>query len=172
MVDRLVASQGANAKAKESQAAVKALEGILSAYRANLIPAPTAEGFTTHKGIDELERLCNGCLEVIRMNAHDVSTETISTKVVDRMFEKHNGLIGWLPARTTATSSSETNVAVTSENIATVENNEASVATTANITEPATDNTNGGNVFDTMPKEKLDLIAKMSEKVNAYTNFY
>ena len=62
-VDRLVAAQGAQAKAKESQAAVKALEGIVAAYNADLVPLPSSESGETdlaqhmklgHKGVLEI----------------------------------------------------------------------------------------------------------------------
>lgn len=62
-----MAAQGAQAKAKESQAAVKALEGLVAAYNADLVPLPSAD--------DEMDLVAQhmklghkGVLEIVEQN--------------------------------------------------------------------------------------------------------
>ncbi len=67
-VDRLVASQGAQAKAKESQAAVKALEGVVAAYNADLVPLPSADGEMMMELAQHMKLGHKGVLEIVEQN--------------------------------------------------------------------------------------------------------
>lgn len=119
-----MSSQGAQAKTKESQAAVKALEALLSAYNANLVPleetettaehsaASTAEEEghylhlkTGHKGVVEIATASSSChlpCLVHRINVVEAvegqALADIAHAVVQAALKVKGGCIGWLTA--------------------------------------------------------------------------
>lgn len=99
-----MSSQGAQAKAKESQAAVKALEPLVSAYNSNLVAldvAPDAVEHmkTGHKGVVEILAVSTSC-QAHRVNAA-VSLEgqvlaDTAQSIVETAVSLKGGCIGWL----------------------------------------------------------------------------
>lgn len=104
-----MASQGAQAKAKESQAAVKALEALLTAYAAQLVPITAAADEasdvrpehmkTGHKGV---AASCEQGTAVCRvdLNQSDPEPAAAWTEPLDQalgeLLTLHGGRIGWL----------------------------------------------------------------------------
>lgn len=114
-------SQGAQAKAKDSQAAVKALEGLLVTYSAQLIPIANDEagdGATEHmkmghKGAAEIfEQGASVC----RVNLHsDPEPSPTWTEPLNQactlLLSLRGGRIGWLPDLLGGTEHSDKEVA-------------------------------------------------------------
>lgn len=111
-VERLVNSQGAQAKAKESQAAVKALEGLVAAYNSNLVAledstgqprAASAEHMKSgHKGVVEIAAGAGASCSVCRLNAavaaEGQALADMAQSVVQAAVALKGGCIGWLDA--------------------------------------------------------------------------
>lgn len=119
-VERLVAFQGAQAKAKESQAAVKALEALVAAYSSQLVPTgatagdsgdaggeaeAASEGVADHMktGHPGVVSICEGGAAVCRVNLHadpDASPAwaEASGQAVRALLARRGGVIGWLRA--------------------------------------------------------------------------
>jgi len=103
-----VTSQGAQAKAKDSQAAVKALESLLSTYSALLIPTASGQvgdGDAEHMkmGHQGVADICEqGAAAVCRVNLHSEPEPSPTwTKPLGQacglLLSLRGGRIGWLP---------------------------------------------------------------------------
>ncbi len=106
----MVTSQGAGAKAKDAQAAVKALEALVAVYVANLIPIVEggSEGDAldhanmSHKEIVEMA----SAAEAPSVCRVDLSSDPVTTwgAVAERALEslllRRDGAIGWLTSAT------------------------------------------------------------------------
>ena len=106
-VERLIASQGAQAKSKEAQAAVKALEGQLATYRAELVSVSNSETIsfgsnemaehmlTGSQGVLDIAE--SGCIEVVRIDCAGGNAETLAQTASTAIIRTKGGRIGWLP---------------------------------------------------------------------------
>lgn len=121
-VERLVASQGAQAKAKDSQAAVKVLEGQVATYTVGLVSLPTQAGDSTTGNLADPTTATTvpehmtfghkGVLEIIAKSGHSsagrdlirldcasaelASAELVASAVFSAMQQARGGIIGWL----------------------------------------------------------------------------
>lgn len=112
-VERLVASQGAQAKAKESQAAVKALESLVAAYASSLVPLPAPPaGGPAHlsvglPGVIELGDIAGTAVcRVDCAAAEGGSVEAAATSVFTAAVTARQGRIGWLSGLASSSASS------------------------------------------------------------------
>lgn len=109
-MERLVSSQGAQAKAKESQAAVKALEAQVATYSAALTALPpSADGVqapahmsTGHQGVQEILRAASDCATPLTtcrvdcVSADGASAGGVAGLIAAAMVSARGGNIGWL----------------------------------------------------------------------------